>query len=244
MSPTAALVWAKHSCMFSVILSWGRGRPGTSTERGSKRQGKRDEWGSGQAGSLGVWLPSLPSPEEALENTDNTNSCSPAKRKCHFYPGLVLGSAGATIPTESGTGATQARRLGWEALPGPQEQRAKGMRRLIAGAWVLNPKAEPREQLSPTRAKAVGAGAGLGAARRGRYGRGRAGSPDSRPLPSVGAASLVQRLPPSATRRASGPPSAPLGPHAKPEDTSPGRDSERQLGPGPCRAPGLGERRV
>lgn len=49
-----------------------------------------------EQGSLGVWLPSLPSPEEALENSDNKNSCSMAKRKCHFYPGLVLGTTGAT----------------------------------------------------------------------------------------------------------------------------------------------------
>lgn len=59
----------------------------------SVREGKR--------GSRGVWLPSLPSPEEALENRDNKNSCSPAKRKCHFYPGLVLGTTGATSPTGS-----------------------------------------------------------------------------------------------------------------------------------------------
>lgn len=41
-------------------------------------------------------------PEEA-QNTDNKNSCSPAKRKCHFYPGLVLGTTGATSPMGSGT---------------------------------------------------------------------------------------------------------------------------------------------
>lgn len=58
--------------------------------------------GEGNRGSRGVWLPSLPSPEEALENTDNKNSCSPAKRKCHFYPGLVLGTTGATSPMGSG----------------------------------------------------------------------------------------------------------------------------------------------
>lgn len=57
--------------------------------------------GEGKWGSCGVWLPSLPSPEEALENTDNKNSCSPAKRKCHFYPGLVLGTTGATSPMGS-----------------------------------------------------------------------------------------------------------------------------------------------
>lgn len=59
----------------------------------SVREGKR--------GSRGVWLPSLPSPEETLENRDNKNSCSPAKRKCHFYPGLVLGTTGATSPMGS-----------------------------------------------------------------------------------------------------------------------------------------------
>lgn len=33
MSPTAALVWAKHSFIFSVILSWGRGRRDQQRER-------------------------------------------------------------------------------------------------------------------------------------------------------------------------------------------------------------------
>lgn len=78
--------------MFSVILSWGR-EGGTSTGRGSKRQGKKGECQEGKRGvpwSL-VTLPAIPrSPEEALENTDNKNSCRWAKRKCHFYPGLVL----------------------------------------------------------------------------------------------------------------------------------------------------------
>lgn len=67
----------------------------------SVREGKR--------GSRGVWLPSLPSPEEALENTDNKNSCSPAKRKCHFYPGLVLGKTGATSPLGSEAAGGQLR---------------------------------------------------------------------------------------------------------------------------------------
>lgn len=61
ISPTAALVCAKHSFMFSVILSWGR-EGGTTTGRGSKRQGKRGEWQRGQAGvswSL-VTLPAIP----------------------------------------------------------------------------------------------------------------------------------------------------------------------------------------
>lgn len=101
MSPTAALVCAKHSFMFSVILFWGR-EDGASTGKGSKRQGKRGECQRGQSGVRGVWLPSLPSPEEALENTDNKNSCSLAKRKCHFYPWLVLGTTGATSPMGSG----------------------------------------------------------------------------------------------------------------------------------------------
>lgn len=49
-------------------------------------------------GSFGVWLPSLPSPEEVLENIDNKNSCDQAKRKCHFYPGLVLGTVEPPAP--------------------------------------------------------------------------------------------------------------------------------------------------
>lgn len=121
ISPTAALVWAKHSFMFSVILSWGR-EGGTSAGRGSKRQGKRGEWREGKRGSHGVWLPSLPSLEEALENTDNKNSCSRAKRKCHFYPGLVLGTTGATSPMGSGAGRSSGqeaglRRTAWTPSP-------------------------------------------------------------------------------------------------------------------------------
>ena len=76
-----------------------------------KETGEEGEWREGKRGSRGVWLPSLPSLEEALQNTDNKNSCSRAKRKCHFYPGLVLGTTGATSPMGSGAG----RRSGQEA---------------------------------------------------------------------------------------------------------------------------------
>lgn len=61
MSPTAALVCAKHSFMFSVILFWGW-EGGTSTGKGSKRQRKRGEWWRGQSGvpwNL-VTLPAIP----------------------------------------------------------------------------------------------------------------------------------------------------------------------------------------
>lgn len=98
------------------------GEGGTSAGRGSKRQGKRGEWREGKRGSHGVWLPSLPSLEEALENTDNKNSCSRAKRKCHFYPGLVLGTTGATSPMGSGAGRSSGqeaglRRTAWTPSP-------------------------------------------------------------------------------------------------------------------------------
>ena len=88
-----------------------------------KETGEEGEWREGKRGSRGVWLPSLPSLEEALKNTDNKNSCSWAKRKCHFYPGLVLGTTGATSPMGSGAG----RRSGQEAG-------------LQSTAWTLSPE--------------------------------------------------------------------------------------------------------
>lgn len=113
MSPTVALVWAKHSFMFSVILSWGQAtEAGPAQEEDQRDRGRGVSGWEGEQGSLGVWLPSLPSPEEALENSDNKNSCSLAKRKCHFYPGLVLGTTGATSPMGSGPRGSSGQETG------------------------------------------------------------------------------------------------------------------------------------
>lgn len=124
MSPTAALVWAKHSFMFSVILSWGQAREaGPAQEEDERDRGRGVSGWEREQGSLGVWLPSLPSPEEALENSDNKNSCSQAKRKCHFYPGLVLGMTGAT------------------SLMGSRPRGSSGQEAsLRSTAWTLSPK--------------------------------------------------------------------------------------------------------
>ena len=91
-------------------------------------------------GSRGVWLPSLPSPEEALENTDNKNSCSSAKRKCHFYPGLVLGKTGATSPMGSeDEGQLRPGGRTGERSPDPK---AKGQR-----VWGIHRKEPPHKSL-------------------------------------------------------------------------------------------------
>lgn len=93
----------------------GDGKAGPAQERDQRDRGRGVSSGEGNRGSRGIWLPSLPSPEEALENTDNKNSCSLAKRKCHFYPGLVLGTTGATSPMGSGARGSSGQETGLDS---------------------------------------------------------------------------------------------------------------------------------
>lgn len=76
-------------------------------------------------------------------------------------------------------------------------------------------------------------------------GVGRRASPDSEPHPlSPGKSPQTAAYrPPPPPRRASAPPSAPLGPHAKPGDTLRAR-AVRSSGWDRARGPGLGKRRV
>lgn len=259
--------------MFSVILSWGR-EGGTSAGRGSKRQGKRGEWREGKRGSHGVWLPSLPSLEEALENTDNKNSCSWAKRKCHFYPGLVLGTTGATSPMGSGAGRSSGQEAGlrstaWTPSPGGKGYEGPigasaqnfaawgnraGIRSSPAGA-----KAGQADEMGPERlaAEPLTQGcqgmqpgtlcqlrAGTGGAWFGGGGP-RVGGPDSKPHPALSrGVSLARSLPPSSTTALGFSPS--LG---TPGSSCQARghssgQGSAQLGLRARSAPGLGEQRV
>ena len=104
----------------------GDAKAGPAQEEDQRDRGRGVSGREGKQGSPGAWLPPLPSPEEALENTDNKNSCSPAKRKCHFYPGLVLGTTGATSPMGSGAGSSSGQEAGLGSTAWTPRPKGKG----------------------------------------------------------------------------------------------------------------------
>lgn len=124
----------------------GDRKAGPAQEEDQRDRGRGVSGEEGNRGSHGVWLPSLPSPEEALENTDNKNSCSPAKRKCHFYPRLVLGTTGATSPMGSEARGSSGQKAGLDST-----------------AWTPRPKGKGYEEPTGTSAQnsAVGSRGGI-----------------------------------------------------------------------------------
>ena len=104
----------------------GGAKAGRAQEEDQRDRGRGVSGERASGGSHGVWLPSLPSLEEALENTDNKNSCSRAKRKCHFYPGLVLGTTGATSPMGSGAGRSSGQEAGLRSTAWTPSPEGKG----------------------------------------------------------------------------------------------------------------------
>lgn len=248
----------------------GDAKAGPPQEEDQRDRGRGVSGREGKRGSPGVWLPSLPSPEEALENTDNKNSCSPAKRKCHFYPGLVLGTTGATSPMGSGAGSSSGQEAGLRStacIPRPKGKGYEGP----TGASAQNPamgskggidsspagaKGGRQMEWAPERLAAQALTQGLpgNAARlalpaQSRYRRGLGvpvwAGPDSKPHPALSrGVSLARSLPPSSTTALGFSPSLGTpGSSCQARGHSSGQNSA-QLGLGARSAPGLGEQRV
>lgn len=225
----------------------GFAQAGPAQEEDQRDRVRRLSVGGGKRGSPGVWLPSLPSPEEALENTDNKNSCSPAKRKCHFYPGLVLGTTGATSPMGSGARGSSGGTAGEHSLdPKTKGQRVRGTHRSLGTKLCNGEQGRNRlkssccqrgraNEMDPRRLAAQPLTQRLpgNAARpawpaQSRYRRGLgilvwASQPAPTPSPtplSQGESPqpTAYRPPPPPVSQASAPPSAPQGPHVKPGD--------------------------
>lgn len=111
MSPTAALVWAKHSFMFSVILSWGQAREaGPAQEEDERDRGRGVSGWEREQGSLGVWLPSLPSQEEALRTQTTKTAVAWPRGNAISIPGWSWGRLEPPASWGQGPGAAQARR--------------------------------------------------------------------------------------------------------------------------------------